>query len=83
MRDLATLGFVADIALLGPPGVGKTHLAVAACQAGHSVYFTTVDDLVRQLRMAESAGRFAKTLQTYLKHAVLVLESAHRDGWRL
>jgi len=81
IRDLAALGFVAEranIALLGPPGVGKTHLAVAlavaACQAGYSIYFTTVDDLVRQLRMAEAGGRFAKKLQTYLKHAVLVLD---------
>jgi DNA replication protein DnaC len=81
IRDLATLGWVtgkANIALLGPPGVGKTHiavsLAVAACQAGYSVYFTSVDDLVRQLREAETTGRFAKKLQTYLKPAVLVLD---------
>ena len=81
VRDLAALGFVRDrgnVALLGPPGVGKTHvavaLAVAACQAGFSVYFTSVDDLVRNLREAETAGRFAKKLQTYLKPAVLVLD---------
>ena len=56
VRDLATLAFVqakANVALLGPPGVGKTHiavaLAVAACRAGFTVYFTTLDDLVRQL----------------------------------
>ena len=81
VRDLATLGFVrahSNVALLGPPGVGKTHvavaLAVAACQAGFSIYFTSVDDLVRQLREAEALGRFAKKLQTYLKPAVLVLD---------
>ena len=81
IRGLAALGFVrnrANVALLGPPGVGKTHLAVslavAACQAGFSVYFTTIDDLVRQLREAEATGRFAKKLQTYLKPAVLVLD---------
>ena len=48
IKDLATLDFVtqaANVALLGPPGTGKTHLAcalaVAACAAGKSVYFTT------------------------------------------
>jgi DNA replication protein DnaC len=81
IRDLAALGFVrarSNVALLGPPGVGKTHiavaLAVAACQAGFSIYFTAVDDLVRTLREAEALGRFAKKLQTYLKPSVLVLD---------
>lgn len=81
VKDLATLGFVeakANVALLGPPGVGKTMLAVglaiAACQAGFSVYFTTLDDMVRNLKEAEASGRFAKKLQTYLKPAVLVLD---------
>ncbi len=61
------------------PGVGKTHLgvalAVAACSAGYSVYFTSLDEAVRQLRAAEAAGRFAKKLQTYLRPAVLVLDA--------
>ncbi len=59
--DLAAREFVerhANVALLGPPGVGQTHLAVglaiAACQAGLSVYFTTFDDLVYKLRFAEA-----------------------------
>ena len=81
VKDLAALGFVterANVALLGPPGVGKTMiavgLAIAACQAGFSIYFTTVDDLVRNLAEAESLGRFAKKLQTYLKPSVLVCD---------
>lgn len=81
VRDLATLAFVerkANVALLGPPGVGKTHLAVAlaiaACQAGFSIYFTTLDDLVRKLKDAERAGRFARQLQTFMRPAVLVVD---------
>jgi DNA replication protein DnaC len=81
VKDLATLSFVqarSNVALLGPPGVGKTMLgvglAVAACQAGFSIYFTTLDDMVRNLREAESTGRFAKKLQTYLKPSVLIVD---------
>ena len=81
VRDLATLEFVrakSNVALLGPPGVGKTMiavaLAVAACQAGFSIYFTTLDDLVRRLRTAEATGRFNRQLTTYLRPAVLVVD---------
>jgi DNA replication protein DnaC len=71
VRDLATLAFAearANAALLGPPGVGKTHiavaLAVAACRAGYTVYFTTLDDMVRQLKAADAIGRLASKLRT-------------------
>ena len=81
VRDLAALGFVrahSNVALLGPPGVGKTMLAVAlavaACRAGFSIYFTTLDDLVRRLRAAEATGRFPRQLQAYLRPAVLVVD---------
>lgn len=81
IRDLATLGFIdqrSNITLLGPPGTGKTMiavaLAVAACQAGYSIYFTSLDDLVRRLRGAEATGRFNRQLGAYLRPAVLVVD---------
>ena len=81
IKDLASLEFVearSNIALLGPPGVGKTHiavaLAVAACQAGHSIYFTSLDDLVRKLKIAEATGRFNKQLAALLRPSVLVVD---------
>ena len=81
IRDLAALEFVtshSNIALLGPPGVGKTHLAVAlavaACSAGYSIYFTSLDEAVRQLRAAEATGRFNRQLGVYMRPAVLVVD---------
>lgn len=81
VRDLATLAFAqakANVALLGPPGVGKTHiavaLAVAACRAGFTVYFTTLDDMVRQLKAADAIGRLTSKLRTYLRPNVLVID---------
>ncbi|MDW5325362.1 IS21-like element helper ATPase IstB [Plantactinospora sp. KLBMP9567] len=81
VRDLASLAFVqakANVALLGPPGVGKTHiavaLAVAACRAGFTVYFTTLDDMVRQLKAADDIGRLLGKLHTYLRPNVLIID---------
>ena len=81
VKDLATLSFVEDkanVALLGPPGGGKTHiavaLAVAACRAGYSIYFTSLDDMVRHLKAAEDQGRLISKLTSYLRPAVLVVD---------
>ncbi|CAL9657267.1 IS21-like element helper ATPase IstB [Streptomyces sp. enrichment culture] len=81
VKDLATLSFVeakANAALLGPPGVGKTHiavvLAVAACRAGYSIYFTSLDDMVRNLKTAEETGRLTSKLGSYLRPSVLVVD---------
>ena len=72
IRDLATLSFIdtkSNVALLGPPGVGKTHLAVglavAACRAGYSTYFTNLTtwsaNSAPPTNSADSAGRCEPT----------------------
>lgn len=81
IRDLATVAYAearANAAFLGPPGVGKTHLAVAlavaACRAGYSVYFTTMDDMVRNLKAADAIGKLPSKLRAYTRPQVLVLD---------
>lgn len=81
VRDLATVAYAeakANAAFLGPPGVGKTHLAVAlavaACRSGYSTYFTTMDDMVRQLRTADAIGKLTSKLKVYTRPQVLVLD---------
>jgi DNA replication protein DnaC len=61
IRELATLRFIdegANVLFIGPPGVGKTMLAVglarAAAEAGHRVYFTTAADLAARCRKPPS-----------------------------
>ena len=58
--DLTFIRQKGNVIFLGPPGVGKTHLAVAlavkACQSGLSVYFTTMEDLIRKLKKDHETG---------------------------
>ncbi|WP_133637915.1 IS21-like element helper ATPase IstB [Halomonas ventosae] len=81
VRELAGLGFVErgeNVVLLGPPGVGKTHLAVAlavkAAEAGHRVLFMTLDRLVSTLMRARQENRLDRQLQQLTYPKVLVLD---------
>ncbi len=63
IAELQTLNFLErrqNVALLGPPGVGKTHiaigLAVCALQGGQRAYFLSTQDLLDQIRVAQLDG---------------------------
>ncbi|HCD9927365.1 TPA: AAA family ATPase [Escherichia coli] len=70
LQSLRSLSFIErneNIVLLGPSGVGKTHLAIAmgyeVVRAGIKVRFTTAADLLLQLSTAQRQGRYKTTLQ--------------------
>jgi DNA replication protein DnaC len=79
--SLFSLSFIREkenIILIGPSGVGKTHLAIAlgiaACQGGYTCYFTTFQNLMENLRKAEEQNRLRRKLLTYNKPHVLIID---------
>src|SRR3970282_1347115 len=79
--SLHTLGFVErkeNVILLGPPGVGKTHLAIslaiAAAQSGRRVYYGTLADLITSLEEAQDAGRLSQRLTKVVFPSLLVVD---------
>lgn len=81
IEDLATLRFVhnaENVVLLGPPGLGKSHLAIAlgieAVKAGMSVYFTNSGNLIERLKIANREGMLEKKLKSFMKFKVLIID---------
>ena len=78
---LAQLGFVTRsevVHFLGPPGTGKSHLAIAlgveAVKAGRSVYFCALADLLGQLARAEREGRLQERIRFFCRPALLIVD---------
>jgi DNA replication protein DnaC len=63
---------------LGPPGTGKSHLAVAlgveAVKAGRSVYFTTLANIVGALAKAEREGQLRERIRWFCRSALLIVD---------
>ena len=81
IRDLATCRWVANgdaLLLLGPPGVGKSHLAVGlgreAIRRGFSVLFVSAAALVTMLSKAHADGRLEERLVYFAKPKLLIVD---------
>jgi DNA replication protein DnaC len=81
MEELAGLRFVEEarnVVLLGPPGVGKTHLAVGlgvkACLAGHSAYFLSAHDLGRRMLACLADETLDKKLWELSNYKLLIID---------
>jgi len=70
--DLNFISKRENVIFLGPPGVGKTHLAISlaikACYHGFKVYFTTMDTLIKKLKESQSKGK------AYLTSSLVVVD---------
>ncbi len=81
IESLGELSFLErreNVVLLGPPGVGKTHLAIglaiAAAQSGRRVYYGTLSDLVTSLEEARAAGALKRRLAVLAAPSLLVVD---------
>lgn len=81
VQDLFRLDFITtrtNVILVGGVGLGKTHLASAlgrqACEAGHSVLFTTAVNIINTLATAHATQRLQQELRRYTRPTLLIID---------
>lgn len=79
--NLSSLDFIEkseNIIFLGPPGVGKTHLAIAlgieACKARYRVSFSTIQKLIEELTIARKDGSFIEKILAFSRLQLLIID---------
>ena len=79
--DLATCGFIekkTSVILIGPAGVGKSHLAQAlgnrACRAGYDVCYSRASDIFEQLRAARADESYDRRLSRFVSADLLIID---------
>ena len=79
--ELATCRYLesaTNVLLIGPPGVGKTHLAVglgrAAAEAGYRTYFTTAADLAARCHRAAIEGKWSTMMRFFAGPTLLIID---------
>lgn len=81
IKELTTMRFIhntENIVFLGPPGVGKTHLAVGlgieAIKAGYTVYYATASELVEKLKSSSRKDMLDGKLRNLAKFNVIIVD---------
>lgn len=81
LGELATGRFLVEgrnVIFLGPPGVGKTHLAISlgvvTAELGHRVYFTTAIEMARKLTKAMHENRLSRELKNLTRPKLLIVD---------
>jgi len=79
--ELATGRFLHEgrnVVFLGPPGVGKTYLAIAlsvlTAHMGHRIYFTTAIDLARRMARAIAENRLSREIKNLTRPKLLIID---------